>query len=91
MSGVSDLAVSMMIGTADVARMCRQTLMPSRPGSIRSSSTTSGLNFSNSGITCSPDRTMDVVKPSLSSTIDSISANEASSSTTSTRSRLLRR
>jgi hypothetical protein len=88
---VSDFAVSMMIGTADVARMRRHTFMPSRPGSMRSSSTTSGLKDANAAITASPERTTSAVSPSLSSTIDNISASEASSSTTSTRSRLLRR
>jgi hypothetical protein len=39
---VSPLAVSMTIGTPDSARISLHTSMPSLPGSIRSSSTTSG-------------------------------------------------
>ena len=44
---VSLRAVSITMGTPDSARISRQTSMPSLPGSIRSSSTTSGRNARN--------------------------------------------
>ena len=44
----------MTIGTPDSARICRQTSMPSVPGSIRSSSTRSGLCSRNAASAWSP-------------------------------------
>ncbi len=41
MSTSESFAVSMMIGTADVVRICRHTSVPGIPGSIRSSRTMS--------------------------------------------------
>ena len=49
MSTVSVLAVSMTIGTPDSVRIARQTSMPFMPGSIRSSSTTSGRSSRTAG------------------------------------------
>src|SRR6056297_2833631 len=84
---VSDLAVSMTIGVPDSSRIARHTSMPSMPGSIRSSSTTSGLALrkASSAVPPSPQNTGS--KPSPRSTIPSISDKAASSSTTSTRPR----
>jgi len=47
MSTSESFAVSMMIGTFDRVRICRQTSVPLRPGSMRSSSTRSGFSASN--------------------------------------------
>ena len=85
MSTVSLLAVSMTIGTPDSARIALQTSMPFIPGSIRSSSTRSGLNSRSAGIAREPSATTAVSKPSPRSTIVSISARAGSSSTTRTR------
>src|SRR3984885_6118559 len=75
----------MTIGTPDSARICRQTSIPSIPGSIRSSSTRSGLDSRNTSIALSPSATKVGSNPSPRKTIPSISARAASSSTTSTR------
>ena len=75
----------MTIGTPDSARIWRQTSMPSMPGSIRSSSTRSGWSSRKAASAWSPSATMATSKPSLRSTMPSISASAGSSSTTSTR------
>ena len=85
MSTVSLLAVSITIGTPDSVRMARQTSMPFMPGSIRSSSTTSGRSSRTAGNARVPSPTTAVSKPSPRSTMVSISASAGSSSTTRTR------
>ena len=75
----------MTIGTPDSARICRHTSMPSRPGSIRSSSTRSGSVSRNAPAPCPRRRRTTGSKPSPRSTMPSISASAGSSSTTSTR------
>src|SRR5215211_4739781 len=85
MSTVSDLAVSITIGTPDSARIALHTSMPFIPGSIRSSSTRSGFSSRSAGNALVPSFTTAVSKPSPRSTIVSISASAGSSSTTSTR------
>ena len=54
---MSPLAVSITIGMPDSARISRQISMPSLPGSMRSSSTRSGLNSRNAATACSPSAT----------------------------------
>jgi len=83
--GETGQAENLTIGTPDSARMSRQTSTPSRPGSIRSSSTRSGLASLNAARALSPWAHHTGSKPSLRRTIESISARAASSSTTSTR------
>ena len=59
-SDSSALAVSMMIGMAAVvasARIARQSCRPSSPGSIRSSTTRSGVSRLICGMTSRPDAT----------------------------------
>ncbi len=85
MSTVSLLAVSITIGTPDSDRMARQTSMPFMPGSIRSSSTTSGRSSRTAGRARVPSATTAVSKPSPRNTIVNISASAGSSSTTRTR------
>src|SRR6202050_1719332 len=75
----------MTIGTPDSARICRHTSFPSEPGSIRSSSTKSGRESRKASTALSPSATKVGSNPSPRSTIPSISARAASSSTTSTR------
>src|SRR5436305_1804133 len=75
----------MTIGMPDSPRMARQISMPLIPGSIRSSRTISGRASRNAAIARSPSATKDGRKPSLRSTMPSISARAGSSSTTSTR------
>src|SRR3954454_147181 len=77
----------MTIGTPDSARISLQTSMPSFPGSIRSSSTTSGRYSRKSDSARVPVVDTRESKPSWRRTIVSISASAASSSTTSTRPR----
>src|SRR4029453_4683999 len=57
---------------------------PSLPGSIRSSSTRSGLAWWKAAMAWSPERTNTGSKPSCRRTIPSISPSDGSSSTTST-------
>ena len=85
MSTVSLLAVSITIGTPDSARIARHTSMPFMPGSIRSSSTTSGRSSRTAGSARVPSATTAVSNPSPRSTMVSISASAGSSSTTRTR------
>ena len=85
MSTVSLLAVSITIGTPDSARIARHTSMPFIPGSIRSSSTTSGRSSRTAGNARVPSATTAVSNPSPRSTMVSISASAGSSSTTRTR------
>ncbi len=47
MSTSESFAVSMMIGTLERVRICRQTSVPESPGSMRSSRTRSGFSESN--------------------------------------------
>ena len=75
MSTVSVLAVSMTIGTPDSVRIARQTSMPFMPGSMRSSSTTSGRSSRTAGSARVPSPTTAVSKPSPRSTMVSISAS----------------
>src|SRR6266508_554452 len=84
MSTVSVLAVSITIGTPDSMRSSRQISRPSLPGSIRSSSTRSGLAWWNAAIALSPERTNTGSKPSCLRTMPSISPRDGSSSTTRT-------
>src|SRR4051794_32416621 len=75
----------MTIGVPLSERICRQTSIPSVPGSIRSSRTRSGLVARKAAIARSPSATNDGSKPSVRRTMPSISASAGSSSTTSTR------
>src|SRR4051795_6636260 len=75
----------MTIGVPLSALICRQTSMPSVPGSIRSSRTRSGLVARNADSARSPSATNEGSKPSVRRTMPSISASAGSSSTTSTR------
>src|SRR5437764_4463977 len=75
----------MTIGVPLSARICRQTSMPSVPGSIRSRSTRSGLVARKAARARSPSATNDGSNPSVRRTMPSISASAGSSSTTSTR------
>ena len=72
-SSVSDLAVSMIIGTLEVALMRRATPVPSSPGSITSSRIKSGLTMGNISTALSPSRQVTVWNPSFSKTRLSIS------------------
>jgi hypothetical protein len=76
------LAVSITIGTPDSALIAFATSIPFMPGSIRSSSTRSGLSSRRAGIALVPSPTTAVSNPSPRSTIVSISASAGSSSTT---------
>ena len=74
-----------MIGTPDSARMSLQMSMPLRPGSIRSSSTTSGCVSLKMSRARSPWSQNSVSKPSARRTMPIISATAGSSSTTKIR------
>src|SRR6202034_1892261 len=79
------LAVSMITGTFDFSRSDRQTSLPGRPGSIRSSSTRSAPVRSKVSSASGPDEQTATSKPSLRSRYEMASLNDSSSSTTSTR------
>src|ERR1700712_513270 len=85
MSSVSPRAVSITIGTPLSRRSSRQTSSPSRPGSIRSSRTRSGREVRKVDMAARPFASKTGSKPSVRSTMPSISESDASSSTTNTR------
>ncbi len=78
------LAVTMMIGTDDRARMERHTSIPESRGSMRSSSTRSGLTEAKSRRASLPSRATVTSKPSRVSPMTSASMNDSSSSASST-------
>ena len=78
-------AVSITTGTTLVSRMVRHRLMPSIPGSMTSSSTTSNTPERNDARPAGPSAATSTVKPSRSRESRVISRMVASSSTRSTR------
>ena len=85
MSSSVDLAVTMIIGTVELARIARQTSMPDRRGSITSRRTRSGWSAANRSSASTPSRATVTKKPSLSRFTVSASTKDSSSSTTRTR------
>lgn len=72
----------MTIGTPESERSTRHTSMPFIPGSMRSNKTRSGRSSRTAVSAWVPSLTTAVSKPSPRNTMVSISANDASSSTT---------
>ena len=81
MSTSESFAVSMMIGTAEVERICRHTSVPGIPGSIRSSSTMSAPRSRNAVSAPGPSSAISTSYPSRRSRYASGSARSGSSST----------
>ena len=79
------LAVTMMIGTVEWARIDRHTSMPDRRGSMRSRSTRSGSTSAKSRSASVPSVATVTSKPSRASPITRASTNDSSSSASSTR------
>ncbi len=75
----------MITGTFERCRSVRHTSVPDSPGSMRSSSTRSAPDRSNSLSASGPVPATATSKPSRRSMYDSASENDSSSSTTSTR------
>ena len=80
MSISAPLAVTMMMGTFERARMARQTSIPESLGSIMSSSTMSGLVSSKSWRASRPSRATVTLNPSWPSPTTRASTKDSSSS-----------